>query len=112
MSYAWVIRSLWRIHEETKESAFPSFLDSTSIKFIIEYAKAQDELEDYCKVNNIMNLISNVEDFRCLSKHIDSSHFNGPESMDQNSSASIVHPQQFQKPQVRDLETMMEYVKY
>jgi len=36
MSYAWVIRSLWRIHEETKESAFPSFLDSTSIRFIIE----------------------------------------------------------------------------
>ncbi len=59
-----------------------------------------------------MNLISNVEDFRCLSKHIDSSHFNGPESMDQNSSASFIHQhQQTQKPQVRNLETMMEYVK-
>ena len=77
-----------------------------------KYAKAQDEMEEYCKVNNIMNMIANVEDFRCLSKHIDSSHFNGPESMDQqNSSASVITPQQYYKPQVRDLEAMMEYVR-
>jgi len=35
-SCSWIIRALWRINEEVKEKAFPTFMNHNSIKFMLD----------------------------------------------------------------------------
>jgi hypothetical protein len=35
-SYAWVVRSLWKIKEDVKVQDFPSYLEPASVKFLID----------------------------------------------------------------------------
>lgn len=33
---SWIIKALWTIHEEIKDQAFPTYLNSHSIRFMID----------------------------------------------------------------------------
>jgi len=35
LSYAWVIRALWKMNEDVTSHSFPAFLDQGSINFMI-----------------------------------------------------------------------------
>jgi len=50
--------------EEVKSHSFPPFLDQNSIPFFINYAKIQEQLEDFCRNYKLMFLIASSEDFK------------------------------------------------
>jgi len=64
ISYSRILRSLWKMGEEVKSHSFPPFLDQNSIPFFINYAKIQEQLEDFCRNYKLMFLIASSEDFK------------------------------------------------
>lgn len=46
----WIIKNLWYLNENVQMSAFPDFLDTESIKYILEYAKLDIKKQEINKV--------------------------------------------------------------
>lgn len=62
----WVIRALWKIGDDVRDSDFPSFLDKESIHCLIEIARLNKDLEENCKKNNLLGYFPGSDDFSYL----------------------------------------------
>jgi hypothetical protein len=46
----WIIKNLWFLNENVAMSSFPDFLDTESIKYLLEYAKLDIKKNEINKV--------------------------------------------------------------